>query len=102
MKQYYFKLEKSNRKDKRFVGIYYYFDALGTPVIGKTHFGLKDGSTYIDHNDDKKKENYIKRHQVNEDWTKPFSAGTLAVYILWNKKTLDESLKDYKRRFKLK
>lgn len=49
----------------------------------------------------KKKENYIKRHTVNEDWTKPFSKGTLSRYILWNKHSLKESWRDYLKRFNL-
>ncbi len=102
MRQYYFKLQKSTRKNKRLIGIYYYYDALGTPVIGKTHFGLKGGETYIDHGDKQKKENYIKRHHVGEDWSEPFTAGTMARFLLWNKKTLEESLDDYKKRFGLK
>jgi len=64
-------------------------------------FGQKGSSTYIDHKDDTKKENYIKRHKVNEDWTKPTTAGALSRFILWNKKTLKDSIADFKRRFKL-
>ncbi len=86
MKQYYVYLEPSTRKDKRFVLTYYYYDEFKKPIIKRTHFGLKDGNTYIDHNDDVKKRNYIQRHQVNEDWSKPFNAGTLSVFLLWNKR----------------
>lgn len=66
-----------------------------------THFGFKGGSTFIDHKDEKKKDAYIARHKVNEDWTDPIKAGTLARYILWNKPTLVASVKDYKKRFGL-
>ena len=46
-------LYESKRKDKRFMAI----------IKGKKyHFGLKNGSTYIDHKDKTKRENYIKRH----------------------------------------
>ena len=52
---------ESKRKDKRFMAI----------IKGKKyHFGLKNGSTYIDHKDELKRQNYIKRHIVNEDWGK--------------------------------
>jgi hypothetical protein len=66
----------------------------------RTHFGFKGGSTYIDHKDDKKKDAYIARHKVNENWNDPTSAGALARYILWNKKTLTDSIADFKQRFK--
>lgn len=65
------------------------------------HFGQKGGSTYIDHKDDEKKDNYIARHRVNENWRDPTTAGALARFILWNKKTLSASIADFKNRFKL-
>ena len=48
-----------------------------------------------------KKENYIKRHQANENWNNPKSAGALSRWVLWNKETFEESVKDYKKRFNL-
>jgi hypothetical protein len=69
--------------------------------LKEVHFGLKGGSTYIDHKDDDKKKNYIARHKVNEDWTNPLTSGSLAKNLLWNKKTLTESIADFKKRFKL-
>lgn len=65
------------------------------------HFGSKGSSTYLDHKDDKKKDAYLARHKVNEDWTKPTTAGALSRFILWNKKTLSSSIADFKNRFKL-
>lgn len=65
------------------------------------HFGSKGGSTYIDHGDDEKKKNYIARHRVNEDFNNPTTAGALARWVLWNKKTLTASIADFKKRFNL-
>ena len=65
------------------------------------HFGQKGGSTYIDHGNDEKKDNYIARHKVNENWRDPTTAGALARFILWNKKTLSASIADFKKRFSL-
>jgi len=65
------------------------------------HFGQKGGSTYIDHKDDQKKENYLKRHRVNENWKDPTTAGALSRWILWNLKTLSASIADFKKRFGL-
>lgn len=59
----------------------------GDFLIKKIHFGAKGGSTYIDHQDKKIMENYIKRHQVNEKWDKIDTAGALARYVLWSKPT---------------
>jgi hypothetical protein len=86
-------VKKSTQKNKKYMAV---FDDGSS-----THFGLKGSSTYLDHNDDKKKDAYIARHKVNENWDDPKSAGSLARYILWNKKTLKESIADYKKRFNL-
>jgi hypothetical protein len=83
---------KSTRKDKRFEAIF----KDGTSI----HFGSKNGSTYIDHGDKIKRENYIKRHQVNEDWN-TINAGSLSRYILWgDSNDLGKNILDYKKKFK--
>jgi hypothetical protein len=45
------------------------------------------------------KERYLNRHRKNEHWDKPDTPGALSRYILWNKKTLKASVRDYKKRF---
>ena len=67
----------------------------------RVHFGQKESSTYIDHKDDKKKDAYIARHKVNENFNNPLSSGSLARFILWNKTTLSASISDFKKRFNL-
>ena len=64
-------------------------------------FGLKGGSTYIDHKDDDKKKAYLARHRPREEWNNPLTAGSLARWLLWNMKTLRDSIADFKKRFKL-
>ena len=84
----------SKNKNKRFEA----------EVNGKIiYFGAKNGSTYIDHKDSKKRENYIKRHAAlnTEDWNNSFSAGALSRYILWEKPNLKDAIKDYERRFNI-
>jgi hypothetical protein len=65
----------------------------------KIHFGAKGYEDYTLHKDDERKMKYIKRHRKRENWLDPISPGTLSRYLLWNKKTLIESIKDYKKRF---
>ena len=67
----------------------------------RVHFGQKGSSTYIDHKDDKKKDAYIARHKVNENFNNPLSSGSLSRFILWNKTTLSASIADFKKRFNL-
>ena len=84
------KLEASNTKRYKVV------------INNKTyHFGQKGGSTYIDHGDKKKRDAYIKRHKVNEDWTK-VNAGSLSRWILWGNSTnIKNNIRDYIKRFNL-
>ena len=96
-------IKPSDRKDKRYVAEFCQCNGESkckSEERKKTHFGYKGGSTYIDHKDDKKKDAYIARHKVNEKWNEPTSAGALARFILWNKKTLSASIADFKSRFK--
>ena len=63
----------------------------------KIPFGSKDSITYATGGaTEKQKENYIKRHQVNEDWSK-INAGSLSRYILWSKKSIAEGVKEFKK-----
>ena len=55
-------------------------------------FGFKGGSTYIDHKDLTKRENYRKRHLANSTENKLItnlvpSPALLAYYLLWGKYT---------------
>ena len=97
-------IKSSPMKDKRLVAIF--FDD-NNKKIKTTHFGLKNPKigAFPDHNNEKLKTNYLKRHNpkvTNENWNDMFSAGALSRWILWNKKTIKESIEDFKRRFKLK
>lgn len=66
------------------------------------HFGLKGGSTYIDHKDKRKRDAYIARHKPQEDWSDAYSAGALSRYILWGPtNSLTENIRLYKKRFSL-
>ena len=66
------------------------------------HFGLKGGSTFIDHKDEAKRKAYIARHRVNENWSNPKTAGALSRYILWEKPTLPEAISAFKSRYNIK
>jgi hypothetical protein len=85
---------KSKRKDKKYVMIFKNPD--------KTiHFGAEGYEDYTIHKNYNRKINYINRHKKNEDWNDPLTAGALSRWILWNKTSLENSLKDYIKRFKI-
>ena len=85
-------LQKSNKKDKK-------FDAI---IDGKKtiSFGAKGYSDFTRHKDEERKRNYIARHKVNQNWNDYNTAGFWAKNILWNKSTIEESIKDTDRKFK--
>jgi len=97
-------ITKSSAKDKRFTASFCKCK-IKDECKGKNrknvNFGLKGGSTFIDHGDEEKKKNYLARHKVNENWNDPTTAGALSRWILWNKQTLKASIEDFKKRFKL-
>ena len=64
------------------------------------HFGAKGASDFTLHKSEERKQMYINRHKKNEDWTDPKTAGFYAKRILWNKPTIQASIKDTNQRFK--
>jgi hypothetical protein len=55
---------------------------------------------HIDHHNILKRFNYLKRHEVNENWDDPYTAGTLSSYLLWgNNTSLKENIKEFNRVF---
>jgi len=89
-------LKKSNRKNKKFMII--------LPTGKKVHFGDSRYEDFTTHKDEKRKELYIKRHSKNEDWD--FSgidtAGFWSRWLLWNKDTIEDSIKNIEKKFKIK
>jgi hypothetical protein len=86
-------ITKSDRKGKKYVAK---FDD-GT----QTHFGASGYDDFTITKNEEQKQRYLDRHRKNENWGDFKSAGSLARYILWNKPTLAESIKDFKNRFNL-
>lgn len=81
----------STRKDKKYMAVFDNYKIV--------HFGSAGYSDFTINKDISKKKNYIKRHQVNENFNDPYSAGSLSRWILWNKPTIEESISDYKKKF---
>ena len=68
----------------------------------KVSFGQQGASDYTKHKDKDRKEAYIARHKKNEDHglSGVKTAGFWSKNLLWNKKTLKESVDDINKRFK--
>ena len=76
------------------------YDAIinGTKTISFGAVGYED---YTTHHDEKRKQNYIKRHS-NEDWSRSNleSAGWMSRYILWERPSLKEAISNANRMYK--
>jgi hypothetical protein len=65
-------------------------------------FGAAGMSDFTKHKDKTRRARYLKRHAgMGEDWRKPDTPGALSRWILWNKETFRESVRDFKKRFNL-
>lgn len=91
-------IKKSTNPNKKLMAIFY--DNYGNK-IKTTHFGASSYSDYTIHKSDERKNRYLNRHRANENWDEYWTAGALSRWILWNKKTLEASIQDYKNRFNL-
>ena|SRR5210317_1018040 len=95
----YVEIKPSNNKDKKYTAIFYDNDKKKVKTI---HFGASGYSDYTQHKDPKRKQRYIERHKNNEDWSDYKTAGALSRFILWNKTSLEDSIKNYANKFGLK
>ncbi len=89
---------KSDDNKHKLVAIFY--SASGRR-IRMTRFGAAGYSDYTIHKNPMRKARYIARHSATENWADMTAPGTLSLYILWNKPSLEASIVDYKKRFKL-
>ena len=64
------------------------------------HFGAAGMSDYTIHKDNNRKALYINRH-INDNINDLSYAGCWSWWLLWNKKTLEESIHDMEKRFKI-
>jgi len=66
----------------------------------KTRFGASGYDDYTKTGDKERRMLYLIRHQKNENWNNPKSAGALSRWILWGESTsIATNLAAYKRRF---
>ena len=65
-----------------------------------TKFGQTNPKTgtFLDHQNKELKKNYLKRHLKDLETNDYQRAGYLSMFLLWNKPTLKESIKDFNKR----
>ena len=96
-------LGPSSRPSKKLAAIFLFKDG-GTKIVHFGGAGYEDFTTHWSQNRQRarsKRMQYIRRHSVHEDWRQPTAAGTLSRYILWEKPTIPEATRAFKRRFRV-
>ena len=71
-----------------------------TGRINTLNFGANNMSDYTITNNDERKRLYKLRH-ANDNINDLSYAGAWSMHVLWNKKSLEESIKDMEKRFKI-
>ena len=91
-------LDKSDREGKKYKAIFY--DDNRKKILS-VHFGQAGANDYTRTHDDEAKQRYIERHQKNENWSDPFSAGSLSYHLLWSEKSMAKGYNKYLAKFNL-
>ena len=88
-------VKKSTKPDKKLMAI---FDIDGKKKT--THFGNWGSDDYLKTKDKELRRRYRARHEVDLRTRDSTRAGYLSYFLLWGDSTsLDENIKDYKKRF---
>ena len=90
-------IKSSTSKGKKMMAVFEYDDGKKKTI----HFGQAGASDFTKNKDEKRKSAYLARHQKNENWNNYDTAGALSRWVLWNKKSLSESISNYKSKFNL-
>ena len=95
----FIKVSKSDKPKKKFYAL---FRDKNSNKEKRIYFGSAGMSDYTLHKDTIRKNLYIQRHQKRENWTNTgiLSAGWWSRWLLWNKPSFNESLKDVKNKLK--
>jgi len=92
-------LKKANDNIHKYVATFLNNETNRKKTVKFGGYGYYDYTTFDKSIREERKERYIKRH-AKDNLTDPLSPGALSMYILWNKESVEESLKDYLKRFK--
>ena len=65
---------------------------------GRTiQFGSKGSKTYAEGASEEKRDAYLARHRVNENWSK-VNPGSLSRYVLWSAKSIKQGIKNFNQK----
>jgi hypothetical protein len=91
-----FHLERADDGKHKWIGVFE-----GEDTSRRIPFGAKGYEDYTQHKNPLRRENYLTRHRAREDWKDPMTAGALSRWILWEHPSIDQSVREFKRKFSL-
>jgi hypothetical protein len=65
----------------------------------RVSFGAAGMSDYTINKDPRRRELYLRRHRVTEDWNDPLTPGALSRWILWENPSFDRAVQMFRKRF---
>ena len=95
----YVSIKQSTCSGKKMMSIF--FD-VNKKKIKTTHVGASGYEDYTGHQDLQRKMNFLGRHETKENWNDYMTVGSLSRWILWNRPTLNESIKECMRKFQVR
>lgn len=92
------KLISSPLKNKKW-RMLFYDDGL---LVEHTDFGHPSYEDYTIHHDDNRKQLYLARFQklIKNNINNPYAPITLSTFLIWNRKSIEDSFNSYKKFFK--
>lgn len=76
------------------------FDNGKVVSFGARHENGVPYDDYLNTGNRQKRDAYIARHRVTENWNDPLTAGALSRYLLWGEsRSLSKNLQSFKSRF---
>ena len=93
----FIRMSKSDKPKKKYYAL---FKRKDNNREKRVYFGSAGMSDFTKHKDEERKKRYISRHQKNENWNDPLTAGWWSRFILWNKPTISGSLAEAKSKLR--
>ncbi len=96
------RIVKSSRPGKKYQAVFEDGGRLKT-----VHFGAAGYGDFIRYSatstalGNAKRAAYLARHGASENWSRPDTPATLARYVLWERRSLRNAVRAYKKRFRL-
>ena len=90
-------IKRSTKQGKKYTATF----ESGSGRTKVIHFGQKTASDFTKHGNVIRRNHYIFRHHKDLGTGNPMRAGYLSMFVLWNKKSLQAGIADYRRRLNI-